>query len=147
MAANYITQGSARTIRVMSPTNVADVERVDAETIPHGVPFWAYIPLTSFNMLTGDAMIDQIAVAIEGLISSGGAESAAMIEDTDANGLIQDLVRFTLSIPGPPASGGTFSTQVDIPVTTLTDTEGFIRPNAATMISNGFAALNHLAGL
>ena len=147
MAANYTTTGSQRTIRVLSPTQILEVERVDAETIPHGVTFWAYIPLLEFMTLAGDAQLDQLATAIEGLISSGGASAAAMIEDTDANGLIQDLVRFTLEVPGPAATGGTFSTQVDVPVTTLTDSEGFIRPNAATLIADGFAALNHLAGL
>lgn len=147
MAASYVTTYSEPALKVFSQTQFADTERVYANTVPHGVPFWAYIPKTSFMKLSGDAMLEQLATAIEGLLSSGGASSASMIEDTDENGLITDLVRFTLSIPGDPTLGANFTTTVDIPVVTLTDTEGFIKPNAATMISEGFAALNHIAGL
>jgi hypothetical protein len=151
--ASYIYQGSSRTIQVLSPTQVVDVERIDAVTTPSGVPFWRYVPVPAFLAEGSGPWLEPLASAIEQRLASGLADAASMIEDTDANGLIQDLVRFTVSVPPGPGKLGPFTTTVDVPVQLLTldlSLQGAIGASGtgetvASLFEDALAALHAIA--
>ena len=125
MADNYVTGPASRTIRVLSPTAVADVERVPFVTKPSGVSAWRYVPYDSWLAQGADPWIGPLATAIEGLISGGLASYGAMIEDVDpATNLIADFVQFTVAYTSPDGSF-TSTTTVDVPVNLLTLDTGF----------------------
>src|SRR5205085_1998873 len=144
--ASYVEQGSVRTIQVLGPTQVIDVERIDAVTTPSGVPFWRYVPVPAFLAEGSGPWLGTLADAIEQRISSGLADSAAMIEDTDANGLIQDLVRFTISVPPGADRPGPFTTTVDVPVKLLVGDTAFVGDLVSPLFESALAALRAIAG-
>ena len=120
MAESYTPLGSHRDIQVLSPSQVIDVERVAGATVPSGIYFERVVPLTIFGTSAATDYVNELATAIEQRISSGLADTAAFAQDVDANGLVQDVIEFVISIPGPPEGGGTFSTTVSVPVNLLT---------------------------
>ena len=79
--ASYVEQGSARTIQVLGPTQVIDVERIDAVTEPSGVPFWRYVPVAAFLAEGSGPWLSTLATAIEG--ASGIAALAGDTDGTD----------------------------------------------------------------
>lgn len=125
MADNYVTGPTSRTIQVLSPTEVADVERVPFVTKPSGVSGWRYVPIDAWATEGAAAWIGPLATAIEDLMAGGLASYAAMIEDVDpATNLLADYVEFTVAYT-PPGSGFTSTTRVDVPVNLLTLDTGF----------------------
>lgn len=147
MAASYTTLGSHRDIQVLSPTQVLDVERVAAVTIPSGIYFERIVPLTIAGTSGAGDYIAELADAIEQRISGGVASTAAFAQDVDDNGLVQDVIEFVIEIAGPPQGGGTFSTTASVPVALLTGGLGGQGGGADQIISDAVATLHNLAGL
>ena len=147
MAASYTSLGSHRDIQVLGPTQVIDVERVAAVTVPSGVYFERIVPLTIFQGGDPGAYIAELADAIEQRIQGGVATTAAFAQDVDANGLVQDVIEFVIEIAGPPEGGGTFSTTASVPVSLLTAGLGGQGGGADQIIADAVAQLHTLAGL
>lgn len=147
MASSYTTLGSHRDIQVLSATQVIDIERVAAVTVPSGVYFERIVPLTIFGTSAAGDYIAELADAIEQRIQGGVASSAAFAQDVDDSGLVQDVIEFFIEIAGPPQGGGTFSTSVSVPVNILTAGLGGAGTLADQMIDDARAALQATAGL
>jgi hypothetical protein len=145
MAASYTPLGSHRDIQVLSGTQVIDVERVAATTVPSGVYFERVVPLTIFGTAAATDYIAELAEAIEQRIQGGIADSASFTQDVDASGLVFDAIEFLISIVGPPEGGGTFSTTVTVPVNLLTGGLGGQNPLVTQLFDEAIAQLNQTA--
>lgn len=143
--ASYTPQGSTRTVQVLSATQVTEVERVEAVTVPHGVTFWRYVPIAAFLAEGSDVWLEPLAAAIEQRLDSGLADDAAMVEDTDSFGLVQDFVDFVVSVPPGPGKVGPFTTTVRVPVNLLTADVGIAGSQVASLFESALAALHALA--
>ena len=146
MARDYIPQGSVRTVQVLGPSQVADVERVSGTTIPHSVYFERDVPLTVFGTAGADDYVNELAVAIEQRLQGGVADSAAFVQDVDDSGLLTDAIQFTVSVPPPPGSVGPFTTTVVVPVNLLTGGLGGNEAIVGAMFDDALAKLRQTAG-
>ena len=147
MARDYTPQGSVRTVKVLGPSQVIDVERVSATTLPHNVYFERDVPLTIFGTAGADDYVNELAVAIEQRLQGGVADSAAFVQDVDDSGLLVDAIEFTVSIPPPPDSTGTFTTTVVVPVNLLTAGLGGNTALVGAMFDDAIARLEQTAGV
>ena len=147
MASNYTPLGSHRDIQVLSSTQVVDVERVAASTIPSGIYFERVVPLTIFGTSGAGDYIGELATQIEQRIQGGVADTASFVQDVDQFGLVYDAIEFFISIAGPPQGGQTFTTSVVVPVNVLTAGLGGQGGGADQMIDDAVAALQATAGL
>lgn len=145
MAASYLPLGSHRDIQQLSDTSVVDIQRVAALTQPSGIYFERVVPLTIFGTAAADAYIAELAEAIEQRIAGGLADTASWSQDTDANGLLVDVIEFVISIPGPDVGGQTFSTTVPVPVNLLTAGLGGQGGGADTLLDNALQQLRATA--
>jgi hypothetical protein len=145
MAASYTPIESHRDIQVLSPTQVIDVERVSARTVPHGVYFERVVPLTIFGTSAATAYIAELATAIEDRLSSGLADAASFDQDVDASGLLVDVVEFLVSVQGAGQDAGTFTTTVTVPVNLLTADSAFVGDLVSPMFEEALAQLRQTA--
>ena len=117
MPGNNQVLGSFRTVKVLSPTTVIDVEYVTVQTIPHGLG-WAYaIPLDEWRQGgAGLTVLSAISAELENLYTYEHVVAAAPVLDVDLNGLLVDMVSLTVeysrTAQGLPPLYGT----VDIPI-------------------------------
>jgi hypothetical protein len=143
--ASYIPQGSSRTVQVLSSSQVVEVERIEAATVPHNVGFWRYVPIAAFNAEGSDPWLEPLAAAIEQRLASGLADDAAMVEDTDAFGLVQDFIDFIVSVPPGPGKVGPFTATVRVPVLLLTADVGLVGGAVSDLFDTALAALHAVA--
>lgn len=147
MARDYTPQGSVRTVKVLGPSSVVDVERVSATTLPHGVYFERDVPLTVWGTAAADEYVNELAVAIEQRLEGGVADTAAFVQDVDDTGLLTDAVEFTVSIPPPPDAVGTFTTTVVVPVNLLVGGLGGNVSLVSALFDDALAKLQQTAGV
>jgi hypothetical protein len=146
VARDYTAQGSLRTVKVLGPSSVVDVERVSATTIPHSVYFERDVPLTIWGTAGADDYVNELAVAIEQYLQGGEADNAAFIQDVDDTGLLTDAIEFTVSIPPPLDATGTFSTTVVVPVNLLVGGLGGNTAIVGALFDDALAKLHQTAG-
>ena len=119
--AGYVTLPTHRTVQVISATTVLDVMELPFITSPSGVTAQVYAPYVSWLATGADAFIAPVATAIEDLISGG------------------------------LATGGTFTTTVDVPITALGADTGFgavvASLDPAQLLRNAYDQLVATAGL
>lgn len=143
--ASYLEQGSSRTVQVLSSSQVVEVERVEAQTVPHGVGFWRYVPLAAFNAEGTQPWLEPLGAAIEQRLTSGLADDAQMVEDTDAFGLVQDFVDFAISVEPGPGKVGPFTAMVRVPVLLLTADTSIVGGAVSDLFDTAYAALHAIA--
>lgn len=120
MAAGYTVVDSDKTVQVLPGDQAIDVQQVGFVTSPSGVYAVRLIPWQQW--LSGDrtAPIQQLAQAIEDLISGGLAVGGDFVQDTDpVTRLLTNSIEFVVAYT-VPASGLQLTTRVRIPVNALT---------------------------
>ena len=147
MAADYVVQTQQRTVEVLGPSQVADVMRVGATTVPHNVYFERNIPITVWQAGGSGGFLARLAQAIEDRFNSGLADNASFVQDVDDSGLLTDAISFTVSIPPSDAQMGPMSTEVVIPVNLLTADPAFVGDLVSSRFDDALAALRATAGL
>jgi hypothetical protein len=156
MADSFYVIGSYRTVKVLSGQTVLDIEYVTCATIPTGITFAYGVPIDAwtFEPAAGIDLLNQIAVQLESLVTSGHVVSGSAVQDLDANGLLEDFVAATVafdrSAQGLPPLYGT----VNIPVNALiADTITFgghvysstSGPSPIALVTAEYARLEQLA--
>jgi len=150
MADNYTVVSQRRTVQVLSPQEVIDVEEVGFITKPSGVYAQREVPLAAWSAEGAAAWIGPLATAIEGLISGGLATSASFVQDVDDSGLLTDYVEFVVTYTPTDGLGLPMSTFVRVPVNALTlDTQfgTFLGTSPADQLRAAYDALVATAGL
>lgn len=101
MASNFALVSHVRTVRVMGPTLVTDVEQVGFETRPTRIYAEYPIPYDAWIKEGAAVTIGPLADAIEGIISGGLAVGGSYAEDVDANGLLHGYIDFVVEYDPP----------------------------------------------
>jgi hypothetical protein len=122
MADRFLVQSQHRDIQVLGPSQVVDVERVAATTIPHNVYFERNVPLVAWNPSDVGLWLEPIASAIEAFLETGQAVSASFVQDVDDSGLLTDSIEFIVQVPPPSAAqSGPMQTTVVVPLNLLAE--------------------------
>ena len=119
MASNYQPVGSNRSVQVLGPTQVIDVEEAQVVTAPSGVYFSFPIPLDMWLQNQGADYLGTIASQIEQQISEGLAVTASYIQDVDPSGLLVDYLDFVVQYVPPGGLRGPFEGVVRMPLNLL----------------------------
>lgn len=159
MAASFTTLGSYATVQVVSATQVVDVLRITARTIPSGVVFTvnapyrniAAVPITQAHVTPAqvqdiaNVFVGPVADGIERMMGSGEVVAASSEQDIDASGLLVDYIAATVSYsPGTAAQPLPFTQTVRIP-TNAFDEPSFYDPLVGAVIGDAYQALKALA--
>jgi hypothetical protein len=119
VANGYVLAGGERTVQVLGPTFVQDVQYQGAKTRPSNVYFAYPIPLVQWKADEGDAILETIAAQIEQQISEGLASGGEYVNTTDANGLLADYMDFIVTYTPPNGFQPPVSSRVRIPLDAL----------------------------
>jgi hypothetical protein len=144
---NYLVQSQRRTVQVLSPSQVLDVEEIGATTTPSGIYFQMAVPYESWLAVGSDAFLTPLATAIENEISSGQATGAVWRQDVDDAGLLTDFIDFTVTIPPAAGRTGPMSTIVSVPTNLLVGDPAFFNLTVAPLFANAISALQATAAL
>jgi hypothetical protein len=125
VADNYTVVSQRRTVQVLSPTQVADVEEVGFVTHPTGIYAQREVPYQAWAAEGAGSWIGTLATAIENLISGGLATTAMFVQDVDTTGLLTDYLDFTVSYTPSSGPGLPMTTTVRVPVNALTQDQSF----------------------
>lgn len=117
---SYLLLDSVEAVQVYSPTLVADVLVCTIQSFPSGSVLLRTIPQTSFNDDQGQGLLSSLSSAVENVISEGSAIAANGLQVVDDNGLLADVVRFTVGYTPPNGTPGEITATVDVPVNVLT---------------------------
>lgn len=113
MPANYQTLDSYKTIQVLSPQQVQDVQYVTAETIPSGIVFAYAIDYGLWLEDQGHNIIGQMATEFELLVQNVHVVAGQPVQDVDKSGLLVDfcdvVVELDRTAQGLPPLTGTVS--------------------------------------
>lgn len=120
MASNYVIGPEQRTVQVVSPTQVVDVQQVGFTTSPSGVYCQVVVPWAAWQLSGAAGWVEPLAAAIEGLVGQFGTTGATFAQDVDASGLIADFLDFVVSYTPTTGLGLPLTTVVRIPVAYLT---------------------------
>jgi hypothetical protein len=156
MADLYTTAGSSTTVRVLSSTQVIDVQAIAIYTKPSGVYVVVQVPLADFQAGTEGTYLNTTADLIESLLAatpSPGEHDVAnvsYISDTDASGLLAGFLAFTISYTPPGSISAPFQNTLTFPVTSFESAAAFDAPlpggTVLAQINNAYARLKALAG-
>src|SRR5437870_3802784 len=91
---NVVTQN--RSVQVLGPTEVIDVEQVGIVTRPTGIFVEYPLPLILWQTRAGFEILGSLAAGIEQMISEGLAVGGSYVQDYDANNLLVDYCEFVV---------------------------------------------------
>jgi len=134
MAKSYVTTGSFQTVRVLSQTQVLDVEAIGIATKPSGVRLTVPVPKAAYDAGTWQPYLATTAELIESLIASNPdagqhlVSGASGSQAIDGAGLLAYYVNFTVSYTPTAGQQGTFSTIVTLPVSSFESAAAFNTP-------------------
>lgn len=153
MAITTTILDSYRTIKVMGPESVLDVQYCTCQSIPHGLGFAYAVPRDTY--LAGDALglLDVISSQLEEIYSNGEMVASSPLQDLDANGLLQDWVAAVVSLDrtgqGLPPLTSTVNIPVDAFFAQETGIGGFTIPGSEApnkYVADEYALLEQLNG-
>ena len=134
MADNYTTAGSSTTVRVLSSTQVIDVEAVAIYTKPSNVYVVVQVPLADFQAGNSGPYLYDTADLIEGLLAATPdpgqhtVSAVTYVQDTDSSGLLAGFLAFTVSYQRPGVISLPFEAAVTLPVTSFESADAFNTP-------------------
>lgn len=160
MATNYIPVSSYATVKVMSTTQVLDIQMIGFYTIPTGIYCEYGVPHDAFVMEgtgAGDQpLLEALAGDIEHAAQGNGVVGGTFVQDVDpGTGLLTDFVQYEIVYRSPTVGKGTFATFVNVPVNSFftadTGIGGLVintqqYPSPATVVGDAYASLKAAAG-
>lgn len=153
MADSFYVINSFRTVQVMSPTVVLDVQYATCATIPNQLGFAYAVPLDAWKAGDAGGLLDVIAGQLEGIYSGGQISASSPIQDIDQNGLLSDtidvVVKYDRTAAGLPALFGTVNIPVQAFFSQETGIGGFHVPGSESpqqYVTDEYQRLAALAG-
>jgi hypothetical protein len=115
MAGSYTVQTQVKSVQVLGPTQVIDVQQVGISTHPTGIFIEYPIPIELWHDPNTNFILEAIASGIEQQISEGLAVGGSYVQDYDKSNLLVDyweaIVEYT-----PPDGRLPMSTTVLVPL-------------------------------
>lgn len=144
---------SYRTVKVLTQTDVVDVQYVSAVTSPNGLGFAYAVPYASWLSGAGNGLLDVIAVQLEEIFANGEIVASSPVQDLDASGLLVDyvsvIVQLDRTAQGLPPLNGTVNIPVDAFFSQDTGIGGFHVPGTVApnqYVVDEYQRLQTLAG-
>src|SRR5512146_2830036 len=109
-----------RTPCVRGPTAVVDAMVLGAVSTVHEVYFERVVAYTAFLSKGVHPIIDPIGEAIDTIITSGNAIAAAFVQDSAANGLLTNMIEFTILV-ATTDEGGQITDTISVTVQSIVD--------------------------
>jgi hypothetical protein len=139
------------TVHVLSTQDVVDAVRATLETPTHGVVASSIVPKTVWGTAAGIHQLNQVAFDVDYIIDHTAATAAIGNQSIDANGLLQQVVTFTVAYTPPGSTQPPLTTTVDVPMPLL---EEVIAPNgphpgldaAIAIVDQAAASLKQMSG-
>jgi hypothetical protein len=134
MADSFYATTSYRTIKVIPPNSVLEIEYVSCATIPTGITFAYGVPYDGWQGGTGPGigLLDSIAVQLEQLVSNLDVVGGQATQDLDNNGTLADFVdlyvQYDRSAQGLPPLQETVTVNVNDFLTSETGIGGLVIP-------------------
>jgi hypothetical protein len=137
--ASYTLIGSYPTVQVLSPSLVNDVIYCTIQTSPHSVIASMAVPTIAFDSGQGVDYLTPFADAIEQIMQQAAVIGAVGGQKIDPNGLISDVVVFTVAYADATHPLGTITADAEVPVASLNFTDGLI---GATLLESVLAIID-----
>lgn len=116
MAANYTIQGQQRDIQILGPSQVQDVMRLTATTIPSGIWFERFVSVAAWKSEGSGPLVEPLAAGIERVMTFQDVAGMAAVEDTDASGLVVPMFEITVvTTTADPNQVGPMTAVVKVP--------------------------------
>lgn len=119
MSASYQLVGAYPTVQVLSPTLVNDVEYCTIQTNPSGVICSIPIDSVFFGGNGSGRLLTNFATAVEEVMGFPEVIAGVGSQRIDANGLLADLVVFTVQYIPKGSTSSAITAAAEIPVTLL----------------------------
>jgi len=97
----YNLLATESTVHVLSTTDVVDATRATIQSPSHGVVAASIVPQTIWGTTAGVDQLNQVAFDIDWLIDNTAAIAAIGNQSIDQNGLLQQVVTFTVGYTPP----------------------------------------------
>lgn len=149
--AGYSLIGSYATVQVLSPQLVNDVVYCTIQTAPSGVVAALPVQKDIFDAGTADVLLSDYANNIELMMNQPGVIAGRGEQHLDDNGLLVDVVTFTVRYVPPGSTGTSNTAEAEIPSGWLSEggdpaIEQVILAKAKAEIAKVYANLKAAAG-
>lgn len=142
MATSYDLIGSRELVQVLSPTSTIPVQVCTIRTKPSGVVADLWVLKETFDSGQAGPQLTTFADNIETIIGQGKATGGSPFTDLDGSGLQEVFVSFTVAYAPPGAAAGPITTDVNVPVGLLSESDAEIGRSLLTqaeaMIEDGW---------
>lgn len=125
----YKLLASESTVHVLSTTDVIDAVRATVESPGFGVIASSIVPQEIWGTTLGQQQLNQVAFDVDWLLDHTAATAAIGNQSIDANGLLQQVVTFTVSYTPADSTLPPVTSTVDVPMPWL---EELIAPNSTS---------------
>lgn len=114
--AYYDLLATEQTVHVLSTNDVVDAVRATIQSPTHGVVASSIVPLTIWGTTEGVNQLRQVAFDIDYIINHTGAITGIGNQTIDQNGLLQQVVTFTVGYTPPGSTAPPLTQTVDVPL-------------------------------
>lgn len=125
----YDLLASEATVHVLSTTDVVDAVRATVQSPRHGIIASSIVPQTIWGTALGADQLNQVAFDVDYIIDHTAAISAIGNQRIDANGLLEQVVTFTVGYTPPGSTNPPLTATVDVPMPWL---EELIAPGSTS---------------
>jgi len=127
MPGAYQVIDAYKTIQVLSPSTVSDIEYVTISTLPTGIQLSYAMPLEVWQKGPPYTVFDLISAELENLVTNYHVVAGTAVQDIDKNGLLVDycdlVIEYDRTATGLPPLQGTVSIPVSLISLAATDPE------------------------
>lgn len=112
----YELLASESTVHVLSTTDVIDAQRATLQTPNHGAVVSSIVPQTIWGTPAGIDQLNQVSFNVEWLLDNTAAISAIGNQSIDDNGLLRQVVTFTVAYTPAGSTAPPLTQTVDVPM-------------------------------
>ena len=123
---SYSLLATESAVHVLSTTDVVDAVRATVQTPSHGIVAASIVPAVNWGTVVGTNQLNQVAFDVDYIIDHTAAIAGIGSQSIDANGLLQQVVTFTVAYTPPGSTLPPLTGTVDVPMPLL---EEVISPN------------------
>jgi hypothetical protein len=113
---SYDLLASESTVHVLATTDVIDAVRATIQSPTHRIIASSMVPQTIWGTSAGTDQLAQVAFDVDWLIDHTAATSAIGNQAIDGNGLLQQVVTFTVSYTPAGSTLPPVTATVDVPM-------------------------------
>lgn len=116
---SYKLLATEDTVHTLSTQDTIDAVRATLQSPVHDVIAASIVPKTIFGSAAGSQQLNQVAFDVDYIIDHTAAIAATGNQSIDANGLLNQVVTFTVAYTPPGSTLPPLTTTVDVPMPLL----------------------------